>query len=673
MKQKLSFFMILIVLCTSALNTPSSFSLAHFNDETVTAEPITEDSLATVVEVESEPNIDADTKIEIGTGVKANTRTEADTEAEISTEAETATEADTELQTEADTEVASALIGEIAVSVNYDQHAAYSSHTQHIITFTPNNLDFSAGDQLIITLPTSVDSSTWKPVLSTLSTHFVETRSTNPAGLDVVTYTTTAISYDSPLQFSFNPANILAEGTINIDFISSSADTPISVGMPILVKSEASKQTISDVFDVQLVSGFPFNNKALIQKFVSQMDKSHNDLAYNNYVDILSIRDDKNGVFLYEHENDSARKTPYHIYQAILSPKNGISISDNSEDVLQNVLKDPVMTFTSNVPFNSDIRPIVAVQRVNENDGSLASLTFLEDNAYTVTYQTTLDGKYTARFELPDCDVYEYLILFTVGGNNHSLDSATPLLKQDTVSRVSCDYTYTGKKETAPIITPATGQFLNTTVSAFGGSLFSTLSTITIKKTVKGEYADTTKPFSFALVLSPNPAPIDGGTPLNPMPYKIVDNWGNTLEAGTYVPTDSSGVMYFSLKHNQSLIISETPDSNFFCRVVEFDNASAGYAVTTDVLLDGNVHVPIEAASNWSYTPGRQSEFILSALYPNPGDPYQLEIEFINTRISVVPTAISISDAPFIAIIGLVVIIGFAYVVYRQRYYRRII
>ena len=405
----------------------------------------------------------------------------------------------------------------------------------------------------------------------------------------------------------------------------------ITLLVSIFIPIEYAYATETDItteteFQIRLGSGFPVSNEKAKQQFEQSgysMNFSHsiNDNAWT-------------GSF---HYTDTA--TPYHIYQAIVSPKNGAL--DESGEAINRTITGSRFVFSSNVPFYSDMPIFIMGKEIV--DGEIVTKLINADIRNNAVYETAPNGTFTLTLTLPECNIYEYNVFFAVGGTENS----SPLMEQSTVSRLTYAYE-DSSAHTAEHVNqnvPTTGEFSQPEVPAVEETILPSDArtprssrTVTVINAVSGAYANTTQEFDFWVLVSPLYGLAIDKFPL-PFPFIILNADGTPASSGSYNANHSptSGFMHFRLSHGQRIIISDFPANEpLFVRVVQ--KPVSPYTITS-----------VENFGRWdqnnNYSFGEVAGYMVLIGTDNTGS---AELKFTNTSdYAPVPTAAPIFDSPF--------------------------
>lgn len=149
----------------------------------------------------------------------------------------------------------------------------------------------------------------------------------------------------------------------------------------------------------------------------------------------------------------------------------------------------------------------------------------------------------------------------------------------------------------------------------FNNTYFKTISgkSLEIKNQVAGDYADKTKPFSYKLTVTKNP--LDTATSYN-----------TSIEGKTLTFNEGVAVLEFTLKHGESLTIS---------------NMVAGASYTVEQTLETGYTTTIN--SDDTDTDGK-----IEGVLGETG----VTVAYLNTYGQVAPTGISLNNSPFLLMIG---------------------
>ena len=177
---------------------------------------------------------------------------------------------------------------------------------------------------------------------------------------------------------------------------------------------------------------------------------------------------------------------------------------------------------------------------------------------------------------------------------------------------------------------------------------------LTVKKVVRGEFANTAKKFTFTAIFTEGPA---GPRYTDEIGWEITDASG-IVDSGSMNLADN-GEHQFDLKHGQridffSFAMDASPPAAI--NIVENDYSSDGYTTSytsekVRFIVDGN-GTPVEQPPTIiPETPGRTMNDDIDG---------NLEVTFINTRDTIVPSAVEVSDSSFfgpaIAILELMIL-----------------
>lgn len=173
-------------------------------------------------------------------------------------------------------------------------------------------------------------------------------------------------------------------------------------------------------------------------------------------------------------------------------------------------------------------------------------------------------------------------------------------------------------------------------------------STLSVSKTVAGDFGSTTQYFDFSITLdAPSILPaipeyyrafiVEKGEVIDPEDNVTGTSIINTQ--GNYIMVSTNGATAFKLKHGQQLVFVDTPVGTGY-EVTE--SGAANYIPSVTVITNGGAGIESSAAMGQSLSTDDQlvGELANSAA-------------FTNTRDSVTPTGLNLNDLPFIGLIAL--------------------
>ena len=296
----------------------------------------------------------------------------------------------------------------LSVSSTIDDEQVYVNTNVLSITIK-GELLFAEGDMFIVEFPENIDIST---VIEYNENWFTYLEREDDISNRTIKYRCKWLGeepYPLELTLLFNTKNEDGHGEINVFFQPKEGEKTLLEGGNIQVASRYYVYQATGDFRVMLLSGLNYEIPVYIE-YLRNRDEEHK----NNF--ISSDTDNEYGDMKEFHGIFSFTKNPQHIFVAYITPQNGLNGTD-----FENIRKDPKLTLTSNQPI--DLESIVVISQ-NAN----SAMTVIEPTSYEVF---SFGDNHSVIIELPDCDVFEYQVVFRTGGEN---------MARDAVSSVSMEY-----------------------------------------------------------------------------------------------------------------------------------------------------------------------------------------------------------------------------------------